>query len=140
MAFNIHPNGDNTKCIGIVGGVYADGTAVDIYDCDHSNTQKWQSNGNVLTSVSPNGSQWCLDAGVRSNWASGVKMKIWQCIYTLPQQSWTPITASTAGSIKLTGSNFCLDLTDGRKVNRNILQIWECSGGNANQRWTVTSA
>lgn len=31
LAFNIHPNGDNRKCIGIFGGVYADGRAVDMY-------------------------------------------------------------------------------------------------------------
>jgi len=30
MAFNIHPNGDTTKCIGIFGGVYANGRAVDM--------------------------------------------------------------------------------------------------------------
>jgi hypothetical protein len=30
-SLNIHPNGDNTKCVGILGGTYADGTAVDMY-------------------------------------------------------------------------------------------------------------
>ena len=30
-ALNIHPNGDNAKCIGIFGGVYANGRAVDMY-------------------------------------------------------------------------------------------------------------
>jgi hypothetical protein len=28
---NIHPNGDNSKCVGILGGTYANGTPVDMY-------------------------------------------------------------------------------------------------------------
>ena len=69
--------------------------------------------------------------------ANGVKMKIWQCFSNLPQQTWTPVT--TSGTIKLTTANFCLDLTGGIKTNQNVLQIWTCGGGNANQIWTVTS-
>jgi hypothetical protein len=136
---NIHPNGDNSKCVGILGGTFADGTAVDIFDCNGSNGQKWQWNGDALTSVNPvDGSQWCLDAGVQSQWANGVKMKIWQCFSNLAQQTWTPVT--TSGTIKLTAANFCLDLTNGVKTNQNVLQIWTCSAGNANQLWTVTSS
>lgn len=30
-AYKIHPSSDSTKCVGILGGVYADGTAVDMY-------------------------------------------------------------------------------------------------------------
>lgn len=69
--------------MGILGGTYADGTAVDMYvalliystwidgmssyDCNGSDTQKWQWNGDTLTSVNPvDESQWCLDAGVDS--------------------------------------------------------------------------
>jgi len=138
-SLNIHPNGDNTKCVGILGGTYADGTAVDIYDCNGSNSQNWQWNGDALTSVNPvDKSQWCLDAGVQSQWANGVKMKIWQCFSGLAQQSWTPDTSS--GNIQLTAANFCLDLTNGVKTNQNVLQIWTCGGGNANQIWTVTSS
>ncbi|KDR70767.1 hypothetical protein GALMADRAFT_254409 [Galerina marginata CBS 339.88] len=135
----IHPNGDNTKCVGILGGTYADGTAVDIFDCNGSVSQKWKFNGNALTSVNPvDGSQWCLDAGDQSLWAAGVKMKVWQCFADLPQQTWTPVT--TSGNIQLTTANLCLDLTNGSKANQNVLQIWTCGGGNPNQIWTVTSA
>ncbi|PPQ69125.1 hypothetical protein CVT26_003573 [Gymnopilus dilepis] len=131
-SLNIHPNGDNSKCVGIKGGIFADGTAVDIFDCNESTTQKWQWNGNALTSVNPaDESQWCLDAGDQSTWTNGLKMKIWQCFSNLPQQTWTPVTSS--GTIKLTSANFCLDLTNGDKTNQNILQIWTCSAGNPNQ-------
>jgi len=138
-SLNIHPNGNNAKCVGILGGTYADGTAVDIYDCNGSNSQKWQWNGDALTSINPvDGSQWCLDAGANSQWANGVRMKIWQCFSGLPQQTWTPVT--TSGTIKLASANFCLDLTNGITTNQNVLQIWTCGGGNTNQIWTVTSA
>jgi len=138
-SLNIHPNGNNAKCVGILGGTYADGTPVDIFDCNGSNTQKWQWNGNAMTSINPvDSSQWCLDAGVNTQWANGVKMKIWQCFSGLPQQTWTPVT--TSGTIKLTTANFCLDLTNGITTNQNILQIWTCGPGNPNQFWTVTSA
>ncbi|PPQ76086.1 hypothetical protein CVT26_004593, partial [Gymnopilus dilepis] len=139
-SLNIHPNGDNSKCVGIMGGVFADGTAVDIFDCNGSTTQKWQWNGNAMTSVNPaDGSQWCLDAGDQSTWANGLKMKVWQCFSNLHQQTWTPVTSSS-GTIKLTSANFCLDLTNGDKSNQNVLQIWTCSAGNPNQIWSVTSA
>jgi len=138
-SLNIHPTSNGAKCVGILGGTYADGSAVDIFDCNGSNTQKWQWNGNSLMSTNPaDGSQWCLDAGVNSQWANGVHMKIWQCFSGLPQQTWTPDTSS--GIIKLTTANFCLDLTNGVTTNQNVLQIWTCSGGNTNQIWTVTSA
>jgi hypothetical protein len=134
---NIHPNGDNIKCVGILGGTYADGTAVDIYDCNNSDSQIWEWNGDALVSVNPaDGSQWCLDAGVQSDWANGVKMKIWQCFSDLPQQTWTPVT--TSGTIQLPSGNFCLDLTNGDLTNQNVLQIWTCTSGDVNQIWTVT--
>ena len=30
-SLTIHPNGNNAKCVGILGGTYAEGTAVDMY-------------------------------------------------------------------------------------------------------------
>jgi hypothetical protein len=135
----VHPNGNSNKCVGILGGTYANGTAVDIFDCNESATQNWKFNGDALVSVNPvDQSKWCLDAGVQSLWANGVKMKIWQCFSNLPQQTWTPIT--TSGTIKLPSGNFCLDLTNGNLTDRNVLQIWTCTAGDANQIWTVTSS
>lgn len=136
---NVHLNGNNNKCVGISGGTYADGTAVDIFDCNESASQKWEWNGGALVSVNPvDQSQWCLDAGVESQWANGIKMKIWQCFANLAQQTWTPVT--TTGTIKLPSGNFCLDLTNGDLTNKNVLQIWSCTSGDVNQIWSVTSS
>jgi len=134
--FVINPTSDSQLCVGVLGGVYANGSAVDVYECNGSNTQVWGWNGNALTSVNPvDGSQWCLDAGTQSQWANGVKMKIWQCFSDLPQQTWTPTT--TVGPIQLTNANFCLDLTNGVTTNQNILQIWTCTTGDTNQSWKI---
>jgi len=138
-SYYIHPNGDSAKCVGILGGAYTNGAAVDIYDCNHSTTQKWTWNGNALTSVNPaDQSQWCLDAGEPTSFANGTKLKIWQCFSGLTQQTWTPpFSLSTGGNIRLSTGGFCVDLTNGDKTNKNVLQIWACSSGfNANQVWT----
>ncbi|KAG6917046.1 hypothetical protein DXG01_004098 [Tephrocybe rancida] len=48
----IHPNGDKSKCLDIRGGVIANGTAVQIYDCNGSKAQQWLiSAGNTLISA-----------------------------------------------------------------------------------------
>ncbi|KAF8896869.1 hypothetical protein CPB84DRAFT_1662244, partial [Gymnopilus junonius] len=139
---NIHPNGDNSKCVGISGESMPMAL---LYDCNASTTQKWQWNGNALTSVNPvDGSQWCLDSGDQSTckpllFMSGQwpENEIWQCFSNLPQQTWTPVT--TSGTIKLTSANFCLDLPNGDKTNKNVLQIWTCTPGDVYQIWSVTS-
>jgi hypothetical protein len=59
-----------------------------------------------------------------------------------PTQSWNGIGTQAVPAIKSalsTTNDWCLDLTDGSKVNRNPLQIWECVAGNANQKWTYTT-
>jgi hypothetical protein len=66
--------------------------------------------------------------------ADGVKMKIWQCFTGLPQQIWTK---HSTGQIQLTGTNFCLDLTDGITTNQNVLQIWTCTSGDVNWLWDI---
>lgn len=137
--YNIHPILDNSKCVGIIGGTYGDGVPVDIYDCNHSNTQNWQWYGNSLVSVNVTDlSHWCLDAGNVDQLRNGTQMKIWQCFNNLPQQTWTPVF--TAGPIALSVDDLCLDLTNGVTTNRNVLQVWQCAAGNPNQFWNFTSA
>lgn len=136
--FTVHPVADESKCVGIVGGVYANGSQVDIFDCNGSNTQKWQWFDRALVSVNPaDQSEWCLDAGEVSQLANGVQMKIWQCITGLPQQTWF-VPAISPDVVALSVGDWCLDLTNGNTTNRNILQIWTCAG-NSNQMWSFTN-
>ncbi|KAF9556548.1 hypothetical protein CPC08DRAFT_91192 [Agrocybe pediades] len=73
---SIHPNGNN-KCLDVRAATYANGTSVQIYDCNGSGAQKWVINRGSNTSIRASGTNFCLDAG--SSPANGVGMKIWQC-------------------------------------------------------------
>ncbi|KAF8060712.1 carbohydrate-binding module family 13 protein [Lyophyllum atratum] len=133
---NIHPNGDTSKCLDVRGGIFADGTPVQIYDCNHTKAQQWSlyslTAGDI---IAIHGTNFCLDAG--SNPVSGVGMKIWTC-YTnpkIPAQKWV-YTADHR--IALEGKGQCLDLTNGVHVNSNQVQTWQCSDNNNNQVWTLS--
>lgn len=116
---------DGGRCMEVAGGVNANGTAVQLWDCDANNAnQKWTfaSNGTITW----NGK--CL--GVAGGAATdGAKAVIWNCDGAA-NQKWT---RNSDGTIRSMGK--CLDVTDGLNANGTKLQIWGCSSG-PNQRWT----
>ncbi|KNZ74736.1 Endo-1,4-beta-xylanase A [Termitomyces sp. J132] len=127
----IHPDGDKTKCLDVRGANFADGTPVQIFDCNGSNAQMWDiMPGN--TAVKVHGQNFCLDAG--SEPANGVPMKIWECFDGLPAQTWF---YTGDQRIALLGQGFCLDLTNGAHVDSNLVQTWTCTDNNSNQIWTL---
>ncbi|TEB22175.1 hypothetical protein FA13DRAFT_1641838, partial [Coprinellus micaceus] len=81
---NITPQRDPVnKCLDVQGGVLANGTPVQIYDCNDTGAQKWViKHGGQQIKLS--GTTFCLDAG--SAPASGVKVKIWTRYDNLPAQ------------------------------------------------------
>ncbi|GLB36919.1 putative G-X-X-X-Q-X-W domain-containing protein [Lyophyllum shimeji] len=127
QGLEIHPNGDMQKCLDVSGGVYADGTPVQIYDCNGTGAQKWIFR-NGRTSVQVAGTNFCLDAG--SSPGNGIGMKIWTCYRGLAAQEWIYFN----NKFRLARSTQCLDLTDGNLSNGNPVQTWHCSAGNPNQR------
>ncbi|KIJ36191.1 carbohydrate-binding module family 13 protein [Sphaerobolus stellatus SS14] len=126
----IHPNGNTNKCLDVQGATFADGTPVQIFDCNGTGAQKWVINSGT-TSVQVSGTNFCLDAG--SSPANGVQMKIWTCYSGVAQQTWTYSNNKLALSVQ----SQCLDLTNGDLTNGNVLQTWQCSAGNTNQIWTT---
>ncbi|KAH8822421.1 20 kDa protein having G-X-X-X-Q-X-W motif-containing protein [Flagelloscypha sp. PMI_526] len=128
----IHPNGDNSKCLDVVNGNFANGAAVDIYDCNDTNAQKWYIHPGS-TQVVLAGTSYCLDAG--ENPGNNTPMKIWQCSSALPQQRWY---FTDDNRIALEGKGLCLDLTWGNKDNGNTIETYQCIDGNQNQAWTYT--
>ncbi|KAF8147701.1 G-X-X-X-Q-X-W domain-containing protein [Crassisporium funariophilum] len=81
----IHPPGQPNKCLDVRGGIMANGTPVQIYDCNGTQAQKWViKRGGQQIKVS--GTSFCLDAG--SSPTSGTGMKIWTCYDNLPAQQW----------------------------------------------------
>lgn len=131
----IHPNGNTAKCLDVVGGNFADGTPVDIYDCNETNAQRWTiSKGS--TAVQVQGTNYCLDTGL--NPGNGVKMKIWTCYSGSAPQSWY-YTDDNHIAVEGLNPGQCLDLTDGSTANGNVIQTWNCDGANGNQVWTTSS-
>ncbi|KAJ3557945.1 hypothetical protein NM688_g1200 [Phlebia brevispora] len=123
----LHPNGNTAKCLDVQGDAVANGTPVQIYDCNGTGAQNWVLSTGT-TSVQLSGTNYCLDIG--SPPANGVQMEIWQCESGLAAQTWT------YSSNTLANQGFCLDLTNGDTTDGNIVQIWQCVAGNANQMWT----
>ncbi|KXN87394.1 Endo-1,4-beta-xylanase A [Leucoagaricus sp. SymC.cos] len=129
--FQIHPSYDEDKCLDVRESGFADGTPVDIFDCNGTPAQNWVIQPGT-TQVKLAGYNLCLDAGV--NPMNGTKMKIWTCYPGLPAQTWY---YTDDKRIALKGKGFCLDLTNGSSENFNVVQVWKCTNGNTNQIWSV---
>jgi glucosylceramidase len=115
------------KCVDVAGGGSANGTAVQLYDCNGSPAQTWT----VGTDGSLRALGKCLDVTAAST-ADGAPIQLYDCNGT-GAQKWT---ATAAKDIVNTGSGKCLDVTGNNSANGTRLQIWTCTGG-ANQKWNV---
>ncbi|RXW16373.1 hypothetical protein EST38_g9483 [Candolleomyces aberdarensis] len=125
----LHPNWNWGKCLDVRGAVFANGTPVDIFDCNGTPAQNWIINPGS-TKVQLADTNFCLDAG---DWpSSGTQLKIWTCYNNLPAQQWW---YTDDKRIALQGRGFCLDLTNGGTWNYNVMQIWNCTPNNQNQVW-----
>ncbi|WP_330336575.1 lectin [Streptomyces sp. NBC_00557] len=118
------------KCLDVAGAGSADGTPVQLYDCNGTNAQQWTvgSDGTIRALGK------CLDVTGNST-ADGAKVQLWSCTGGA-NQKWT-VTA--AHDIVNPQADKCLDVTDNNSANGTRTQIWTCTGG-ANQKWTAPAA
>lgn len=117
------------KCVDVAGANPADGTAVQLYDCNGSAAQQWDvaSDGTIRALGK------CLD--VKDNGtANGSVLQLWACSGAA-NQKWT---VSAARDIVNTQADKCLDATGNSSANGTRLQLWTCTGA-ANQKWTAPS-
>ncbi|KQX79927.1 lectin [Streptomyces sp. Root1310] len=116
------------KCLDVAGGSSANGTAVQLYDCNGSAAQRWtvQTDGSVQALGK------CLDVASAST-ADGAKVQLYDCNGTGAQR-WS-YNAGT-GDVVNTAANKCLDVTDNSSANGARAQIWACTGA-ANQKWQL---
>jgi beta-glucanase (GH16 family) len=115
------------KCVDVAGANTANGTPVQLWDCNGTGAQQWT----VGTDGTIRALGKCLDVTSGST-ADGAKVQLWDCNGTGAQR-WT-VTA--ARDIVNPQANKCLDATGASSANGTRLQIWTCTGG-ANQKWTV---
>ncbi|MFF1293549.1 MULTISPECIES: glycoside hydrolase family 19 protein [unclassified Streptomyces] len=118
------------KCVDVAGASSADGTAVQLYDCNGTGAQIWSNSGDgTLRALGK-----CLDV-VDHGTGDGAAVQLWGCSGGANQQ-WV-VTA--ARDIVNPAANKCLDVRDNSSANGTRLQIWTCSGG-ANQKWNAPAS
>jgi len=125
-----HPSGPITsgiagKCLDDAGNSSANGTAVDLWDCNGTGAQQWTfSNGTLQV----NGK--CLDI-TGAGTANSTPVEIWDCNGGA-NQVWNPEN----GALVNPASGRCLDDPGFSSTNGTQLAIYDCNGG-ANQQWAV---
>jgi beta-glucanase (GH16 family) len=115
------------KCVDVAGANVANGTAVQLYDCNGTSAQTWT----VGTDGTIRALGKCLDV-TSAGTANGTKVQLWDCNGSGAQR-WQ---AGANNSLVNPASGRCLDATGVSSANGTRLQIWDCTGG-ANQRWTL---
>jgi Ricin-type beta-trefoil lectin domain len=115
------------KCMDVAGASSANGTAVQLYDCNGTAAQSWTRSADGTLRAQGK----CLDISAGST-ADGAMVQLWTCNGSGAQQ-WT-----YTGSRDLVNpqANKCLDVTGNTSTNGTRLQIWTCTGA-ANQKWNL---
>ncbi|MFI8348015.1 RICIN domain-containing protein [Streptomyces sp. NPDC085596] len=115
------------KCADVAAASSANGTPVQLYDCNGSAAQQWTvgSDGTIRALGK------CLDLKDNGT-ADGTVLQLWDCAGG-PNQKWV---VSSANDIVNPQANKCLDVTGANSANGTRLQLWTCNG-TAAQKWTV---
>ena len=115
------------KCMDVANASTANGTAIQLYDCNGSAAQQWtRGTDGTLRALGK-----CLDV-TNSSTADGAPLQLWDC-FAGPNQQWS---TNAARNLVNTGSGKCADATGNSSANGTRVQIWTC-GGTPNQQWTV---
>ncbi|HME74090.1 MAG TPA: ricin-type beta-trefoil lectin domain protein [Mycobacterium sp.] len=116
---------DTAKCVDANGGSSANGTKIQLWDCNgNASSQSWimQSNGTVTI----NGN--CLDI-TNASTANGALIEEWTCNGGANQQ-WLAVN----GELVNPSSGKCLDDPAFNTTEGTQLDLWTCYGG-SNQQW-----
>lgn len=120
--------GSGGKCLDIRGALNADGTPVQVYQCNNTVAQQWgYRTDHTLSALGK-----CLDVSA-SGTANGTRVQLWTCNGT-GAQTWA---LQANGSLRNPQSGRCLDLPGGNNADGTALQIWDCNG-TAAQGWQPT--
>ncbi|USQ85182.1 family 16 glycosylhydrolase [Streptomyces phaeoluteigriseus] len=116
------------KCVDVAGANSANGTPVQLYDCNGTAAQQWTVGGDGTIRALGK----CLDVASGGT-ADGTLVQLWDCNGTAAQQWAVP----AARDIVNPQADKCLDASGGSSANGTRLHIWTCTGA-VNQKWTVT--
>ena len=122
------------KCLDVPGSSTANGAQVQLWDCNGTGAQAWQTQPNGTLRNPPSGK--CLDAAGFGT-ADGTRLQIWDCSGGSNQQWRTAMWANGARSGQITGtSGKCVDVRWSQTANSTPIQLYSCNGSNA-QWWTL---
>ena len=115
---------NSAKCVDDNGQSSANGTKIQVWDCNGGANQSWTvaSNGTVQVYGK------CLDITGAST-ANGALIELWQCNGGANQQ-WQ----ASNGALVNPASGKCLDDPGSNTANGTQLDLWACTGG-TNQQW-----
>lgn len=116
------------KCIDVSNSNTANGTAVQLWDCNGTGAQQWSlaADGTIRALGK------CLDVSA-SGTTNGTLVQLWDCNGTAAQQwIYTP-----AHDLVNPQANKCLDATGNSSASGTRLEIWDCTGA-TNQKWTTS--
>jgi beta-glucosidase len=112
------------KCIDVAAANTANGTTIQLYDCNGTNAQTWTVGSDQTVRALGK----CMTA---QGSASGAKVQLYDCNGGAGQK-WT----ATGGT--LVNQGLCLDATGSSSANGTPLQLAACTGA-ANQKWALPS-
>ncbi|HEV2784159.1 MAG TPA: lectin [Actinophytocola sp.] len=115
------------KCVDVDQGSTANGTKIQIWDCNGSAAQQWTlaSDGSVRALGK------CMDVD-HSGRTNGTKIHLWDCNGTGAQQWWP----RPGGALVNPPSGKCLDVPNSNTTNGTQLQIYTCNATGA-QTWRL---
>ncbi|WP_330285655.1 ricin-type beta-trefoil lectin domain protein [Streptomyces sp. NBC_00576] len=117
------------RCLDINNSTTANGTQVQLWDCNGGSNQRWTYTAGKQLVVYGNK---CL--GVGQTAGNGTPVAIWDCNGQADQQ-WN---MNPDGTITAVQSGLCLDAVGQGTANGTKVQLWSSAGG-ANQRWRLQS-
>ncbi|MEU0667430.1 non-reducing end alpha-L-arabinofuranosidase family hydrolase [Streptomyces lavendulocolor] len=118
------------RCIDVPDSSTANGTQVQLRDCNGQSNQSWTYTAAKQLKVFGNK---CLDAKAKGT-ANGTEVVIWDCNGGTNQQ-WD---INTNGSISGVQSGKCVDAIGAGTSNGTRIQLYTCAGV-GNQKWTAPS-
>ncbi len=119
-------NAVNDKCLDVAAGDSANGTAVQLYDCNGTSAQEWAFVDGQLQALGK-----CLEA---AEWgtSNGTPVQLWDCNPGQSNQVWERYD----GGYRNPASGRCLDDPSSSTSNGARIQLWDCNGTDA-QKWSL---
>jgi hypothetical protein len=122
--------GNSGKCIDVPNSNYADGQALQLFDCNGTAAQKITFEPATGEIKSASGK--CFDVSA-SNSNNGTVVQLWACNGSSAQK-WVP---GNGGFRTALNTNRCMDLSGNGTANGTRVQIWDCLANGPAQQFAL---